>query len=74
MLAFVPFFFFASEYAQISLAKSSSAGRPHLLYFFIGFVVASQLGGRLLDRGGAKRPVVFGCVLAAVGFCLWAGE
>jgi hypothetical protein len=28
----------------------------------------------MLDRVGAKRPVVLGCVLAAVGFGLWAGK
>jgi hypothetical protein len=28
----------------------------------------------MLDRGGAKRPVVLGCALAAVGFSLWAGK
>jgi hypothetical protein len=28
----------------------------------------------MLDRGGAKRPVVLGCALAAVGFYLWAGQ
>ncbi len=58
MLAFIPVFFFASEYAQISLAKSASEAGLFLLYFFIGFVVAAQIGGRMLDRGGAKRPVV----------------
>ena len=67
MLAFVPVFFFASEYAQISLAKSASEAGLFLLYFFIGFVIAAQIGGRMLDKGGAKRPVVLGCVLAAVG-------
>ena len=72
MLVFVPFFFFASEYAQISLGKSASSASLVLLYFFIGFVVAAQIGGRMLDRGGAKRPVVLGCVLAAVGFWLWS--
>jgi EmrB/QacA subfamily drug resistance transporter len=74
MLAFIPVFFFASEYAQISLAKSASEAGLFLLYFFIGFVVASQIGGRMLDRVGAKRPVVLGCALAAVGFFLWAGK
>jgi len=73
-LAFIPLFFFASEYAQISLGKSSSQAGIILLYFFIGFAVASQLGGRMLDKIGAKRPVVLGCVLAAAGFWLWAGE
>jgi MFS family permease len=74
MLAFVPVFFFASEYAQISLGKTASGAGLFLLYFFLGFVVAAQLGGRMLDRVGAKRPVVLGCVLASVGFALWAGN
>jgi EmrB/QacA subfamily drug resistance transporter len=74
MMAFVPVFFFASEYAQISLGKSASGAGLFLLYFFLGFVVAAQIGGRMLDRVGAKRPVVIGCVLAAVGFSLWAGN
>jgi fucose permease len=74
MLAFVPVFFFSSEYAQISLGKSASQAGLYLLYFFIGFVIAAQVGGRMLDRIGAKRPVVLGCALAAVGFALWAGR
>jgi EmrB/QacA subfamily drug resistance transporter len=74
MLAFVPVFFFASEYAQISLGKSASEAGLFLLYFFIGFVIAAQIGGRMLDRAGAKQPVVLGCILAAVGFYLWAGK
>jgi len=72
MLAFVPVFFFSSEYAQISLGKSASQAGLYLLYFFIGFVIAAQVGGRMLDRIGAKRPVVLGCALAAVGFAFWA--
>jgi len=74
MLAFIPVFFFASEYAQIALGKTPSQSGLVLLYFFLGFVVAAQIGGRMLDRVGAKRPVVLGCVLAAVGFWLWAGK
>ncbi len=66
-------FFFASEYAQISLGKTSSQAGI-ILFFFIGFVIAAQIGGRMLDRAGAKRPVVLGCVLGAVGFWLWAGK
>jgi MFS family permease len=72
MLVFIPVFFFASEYAQIGLGKTPSEAGEVLLYFFIGFVIASQIGGRMLDRIGAKRPVVTGCVLGAVGFWLWA--
>ncbi len=49
-MVFIPVFFFASEYAQISLGKSASAASLVLLYFFLGFVVAAQIGGRMLDR------------------------
>jgi EmrB/QacA subfamily drug resistance transporter len=72
MLVFVPVFFFASEYAQIALGKTPSEAGLVLLYFFIGFVIAAQIGGRMLDRAGAKRPVTLGCALAAVGFWLWS--
>jgi EmrB/QacA subfamily drug resistance transporter len=74
MLVFIPVFFFASEYAQIALGKSPSSAGLYILFFFIGFVVAAQIGGRMLDRIGAKRPVVLGCALSAVGFWLWAGK
>ncbi len=73
-LVFIPVFFFASEYAQIALGKTPSQAGLILLYFFLGFVVAAQIGGRMLDRIGAKRPVVLGCALGAVGFWLWAGK
>ncbi|HWG14748.1 MAG TPA: hypothetical protein VG268_15875, partial [Streptosporangiaceae bacterium] len=69
---FIPVFFFASEYAQISLGKTASNAGIFLLYFFIGFVIAAQIGGRMLDKRGAKLPVTLGCALAAVGFFLWA--
>jgi EmrB/QacA subfamily drug resistance transporter len=74
MLAFIPVFFFASEYAQIALGKSPAEAGLYILYFFIGFVIAAQIGGRMLDRIGAKRPVVVGCAVSAVGFWLWAGK
>jgi EmrB/QacA subfamily drug resistance transporter len=74
MLAFVPLFFFASEYAEIALGESASQTGLYILYFFLGFAGASQIGGRMLDRIGAKRPVVLGCALAALGFYLWAGR
>ncbi|HEX4434150.1 MAG TPA: MFS transporter [Acidimicrobiales bacterium] len=71
MMAFIPVFFFASEYAQISLHDSASGAGIFLLYFFLGFVILAQVGGRILDREGAKRAVVLGCALAAVGFYFW---
>ncbi|MGH3271838.1 MAG: MFS transporter [Trebonia sp.] len=74
MMAFIPVFFFASVYGQIALAEKATQSSLLILYFFLGFVVCAQIGGRMLDRIGAKRPVVLGCALAAVGFALWAGK
>jgi EmrB/QacA subfamily drug resistance transporter len=74
MMAFIPIFFFTSEYAQIALRKKASEAGIFLLFFFLGFVVAAQIGGRILDRQGAKRAVVIGAALAAVGFGLWASK
>jgi len=74
MMTFVPIFFFASEYAQIALHKTASQAGVFLLFFFLGFVVAAQIGGRILDREGAKRAVVLGCAIAAVGFGFWASK
>jgi MFS family permease len=74
MMSFIPVFFFASEYAQISLHKTASEAGLFLLYFFLGFVIAAQIGGRILDREGAKRAVVIGCAIAALGFGFWASK
>ena len=74
MIAFVPLFFFASEYAQISLGESASETGLYLLIFFAGFATATQWGGKMLDRIGARRPVVLGCAVAAVGFWLWGNS
>ena len=74
MIAFVPLFFFASEYAQISLGESASETGLYLLIFFAGFATATQWGGKMLDRIGARRPVVLGCAIGAVGFWLWGNS
>jgi EmrB/QacA subfamily drug resistance transporter len=73
MIAYVPVSFFASEYAQIALGMSPTAAGIYILVFFAGFMLAAQIGGHLLDRIGAKHPVVLGCFLSAVGFWRWAG-
>jgi EmrB/QacA subfamily drug resistance transporter len=74
MIVFLPVFFFASEYAQLALGRTPSAAGLYILFFFIGFIIAAQIGGRILDRHGAKPAVVLGCTVAAVGFYLWAGK
>jgi EmrB/QacA subfamily drug resistance transporter len=72
MIPFIPLFFFASMYAQISLGESASETGLYLLIFFAGFFAATQRGGKVLDRQGARPTVVLGCLVAAVGFALWA--
>jgi fucose permease len=59
-------------YAQISLGESASETGLYLLIFFAGFATASQWGGKILDRVGARPAVVLGCAVATVGFFLWA--
>jgi EmrB/QacA subfamily drug resistance transporter len=73
-IVFIPFFFFGSVYAQVALGKNSSQAGEYILWFFIGFVIAAQIGGRILDRRGARPSIVIGGALAAVGFFLLAGK
>jgi EmrB/QacA subfamily drug resistance transporter len=72
MIVFVPVFFFASMYSQISLGYSASTAGTYLLIFFAGFAPAAQVGGRILDKVGARPAVIVGNLVAAVGFALWA--
>jgi hypothetical protein len=44
------------------------------MYFFLGFVIASLIGGRILDKRGARPAVVLGGAVGAVGFYLLAGK
>ncbi|MBV9338875.1 MAG: MFS transporter [Solirubrobacterales bacterium] len=66
--------FFASIYSQVSLGKTSAHAGLYLLYFFLGYVVPSQVGGRILDRRGARPAIVLGSAISAVGFYLLAGK
>jgi EmrB/QacA subfamily drug resistance transporter len=72
MIAFVPIFFFASVYSQVSLGYDAKNAGLYLLVFFAGFAPAAQVGGRMLDAGGARRPIVLGCAVGTAGFALWA--
>ncbi len=74
MIVFIPIFFFASVYAQVSLGDGPQEAGLYLLVFFLGFAPGVQVGGRRLDRSGAKGVVVGGCVIAAVGLALWGAN
>ena len=64
MIPFVPLFFFASEYAQISLGESRLGNRPLPADLLRRLRHRdSQWGGKMLDRIGARRPVVLGCAV-----------
>jgi EmrB/QacA subfamily drug resistance transporter len=71
MIVFIPIFFFASIYAQVSLGDGPQEAGLYLLVFFLGFAPGVQIGGRRLDRSGAKGVVVIGCVVATIGLALW---
>jgi EmrB/QacA subfamily drug resistance transporter len=71
---FLPLFFFASVYAQVVLGYNAGKTGLYILVIFIGFAAATQLGGRILDRRGARPAAVIGSALGAVGFFLWAGH
>jgi EmrB/QacA subfamily drug resistance transporter len=74
MACFIPVFFFASIYAQDALGYGPNNAGLFLLCFFLGFAPGVQIGGRILDRRGAKQVVVVGCAVAAAGFALWAAR
>jgi hypothetical protein len=71
---FLPLFFFASLYAQVVLGYNAGKTGLYILVIFIGFAGATQLGGRILDRRGARPAAVIGSALGAAGFYLWAGH
>jgi EmrB/QacA subfamily drug resistance transporter len=69
---FLPLFFFASIYAELVLGYGPSATGLYALLIFGGFAAGSQIGGRMLDRRGARPAAFIGTALGAVGFALWA--
>ena len=73
-IAFIPAFFFASVYSQAVLGYDAKRAGLYLLMIFAGFGPAAQLGGRMLDRAGARRPMMLGALLSCAGFLLWAGQ
>jgi EmrB/QacA subfamily drug resistance transporter len=74
MIVFIPIFFFASIYAQVALGDGPQGAGLYLLLFFAGFAPGVQIGGRRLDKQGAKGVVLAGCVIGAVGLALWASR
>jgi EmrB/QacA subfamily drug resistance transporter len=74
MIVFIPLFFFASTYAQLVLGQSASEAGLYIMYFFIGFAVSTQIGGRILDKIGPRPTIIVGSIIGAIGFYLWASK
>ena len=73
-VAFVPTFYFLSVYGQVSLRQTALQTGLLFLKFFLGFVIASRFGSVLFDRRGARRVLIVGGVLGAVGYGLLAAR
>ena len=74
MAAFVPVSYFLSVYAQVSLGLSAGNTSKLLLQFFLGFLIAAQVGGRIFDAKGAKPTIILGCLVGIAGFAWWAHQ
>src|SRR5690606_19413186 len=59
-------------YANLSLGLDAGGTSNLLLDFFLGLLLAAQLGGRIFDAHGAKPAIMLGCLVGAAGFAWWA--
>ena len=76
-LAFGPWlavFFFGSMYFQIAVGQQPTQAGFSILTMFYSFFVAARIGGGWMDKYGAKKPVVIGFLLGAIGMVVWAGN
>ena len=67
-------FFFGSVYFQVAVQQDPTEAGFSILTMFYSFFVAARIGGRWMDKWGAKRPVALGFAAGAVGMILWASE
>ena len=67
-LAFIPAFYFLSVYGQVSLHLSAISTGLLFLKFFIGFVIAAQIGASMFERSGARPVLAIGGVVGVAGF------
>ncbi|SDS04430.1 MFS transporter [Jiangella sp. DSM 45060] len=74
MVAFVPVAYFLSVYAAVSLGLDAGGASTLLLLYFLGFLLAAQVGGRIFDAWGAKPTILLGCAVGIAGYARWATQ
>lgn len=67
-MAFLSTFFFLSVYGQVSLELTAINTGLLFAKFFVGFVIAAQIGARRFDRVGARSVLILGGLIGAAGF------
>jgi EmrB/QacA subfamily drug resistance transporter len=67
-------FFFGSVYFQVAVNQNPTEAGFSILTMFYSFFVAARIGGKWMDKFGAKKPVALGFAAGAVGMILWASE
>jgi predicted MFS family arabinose efflux permease len=65
------FFFFPLDLIQVQGYSATAAGAAMLPFIFLMFLLSRWSGG-LADRYGTRRPLIFGPMVVAIGFGLFA--
>ncbi len=60
------------EFAEVALAKDVGSGGYYVLAIGVTSVFATPIGGKLIDRFGAKPVLMFGLSTAALGYLFLA--
>lgn len=56
------------EFAEVALGKAAGSGGYYVLAIGVTSIFATPIGGKLIDKRGAKPVLLFGLATAAVGY------
>ncbi|MBQ9954296.1 MAG: MFS transporter [Eggerthellaceae bacterium] len=60
------------EFAEVALGKAAGSGGYYVLAIGVTSIFATPIGGKLIDKRGAKPVLLFGLATAAVGYLFLA--